>query len=155
MNALSKSLTALAELEEVRRRARDARLPYAGEVSPDLAWALVQAGEAQLIDVRSREEFKFVGHVPGSSNVAWATGTTLTRNPRFLREFEATAARDAVVLLICRSGKRSADAAAVASRAGFGNVFNVTEGFEGDLDVDGHRGALNGWRQRGLPWLQD
>jgi hypothetical protein len=34
------------------------------------------------------------------------------------------------------------------------NCINVTEGFEGDLDAEGHRGNLNGWRARGLAWRQ-
>ncbi|MEM7686023.1 MAG: rhodanese-like domain-containing protein, partial [Pseudomonadota bacterium] len=31
---------------------------------------------------------------------------------------------------------------------------NVAEGFEGDLDADGHRGTINGWKAHGLPWRQ-
>jgi hypothetical protein len=34
-------------------------------------------------------------------------------------------------------------------------VFNVLEGFEGDLDDNYQRGRLNGWRTHGLPWVQD
>ena len=32
---------------------------------------------------------------------------------------------------------------------------NVAEGFEGDLDQDDHRGGVNGWKARGLPWRQN
>ncbi len=46
--------------------------------------------------------------------MAWATGTSLTRNPRFVRELEAKLGKDEVVLLLCRSGKRSALAAEAA-----------------------------------------
>ncbi len=42
-----------------------------------------------LVDVRTAEERKFVGHVPDSLHVAWATGTSLSRNPRFVRELES------------------------------------------------------------------
>ena len=41
-----------------------------------------------------------------------------------------------------------------AARAGFTRVFNVLEGFEGDLDEEGRRGNLGGWRLAGLPWAQ-
>jgi rhodanese-related sulfurtransferase len=116
---------------------------------------LVQAGAAVLIDVRTTEERKFVGHVPGSAHVAWATGTALTRNPRFVRELEAKAGKTAPVLLLCRSGKRSALAAEAAAKAGFTRVFNVSEGFEGELDEARHRGSADGWRFHGLPWEQD
>ncbi|ATE59456.1 rhodanese-like domain-containing protein [Thauera sinica] len=142
-------------LAVARRRAAEHGLPYAGGVTPQEAWALFSAHEAALVDVRSAEERKFVGHVPGSLHVAWATGTGLTRNPRFVRELEFKTGKDAVVLLLCRSGKRSALAAEAAAKAGLTNVFNVLEGFEGDLDEQQRRGTFNGWRFAGLPWAQD
>ncbi|MDA8456100.1 rhodanese-like domain-containing protein [Acidovorax sp. GBBC 3334] len=147
------------ELETAREQAQREGLAYAGGVSPPVAWRLHQGGEAVLVDVRSAEERKFVGHVPGSLHVPWATGTALTRNPRFARELEAKLAahggRHAVALLLCRSGKRSVLAAQAAAQAGFGTVFNVLEGFEGELDALQHRGSDDGWRFHGLPWVQD
>ncbi len=145
----------LEPLEAARAAAQSAGLPYAGGVSPALAWALCARGEALLVDVRSAEERKFVGHVPGSLHVPWASGTSLTRNPRFTRELEAKTGRDAVVLLESRSGKRSVLAAEAATKAGLTNVFNVLEGFEGEINTDSHRGTGDGWRFHGLPWVQD
>lgn len=142
-------------LETVRRSAAAAGLAHAGSVAPRDAWALFSKGDAVLVDVRTAEERKFVGYVPGSVHVPWATGTSLTRNPRFVRELEAKTGKDAVVLLLCRSGNRSAQAAEAAAIAGFTQVFNVQEGFEGDLDEAQHRGGRNGWRFHGLPWEQD
>ena len=142
-------------LERAIREARENHLPFAGSVPPIEAWALVESGRAVLVDVRSNEERKFVGYVPESVHVPWATGTSLTRNPRFTRELEAKVAKDAIVLLLCRSGKRSALAAEAATRIGYGSVFNVTEGFEGDLDDQHRRGTVGGWRVRGLKWVQD
>ena len=148
-------LLAFEALDRIRRAARAARQPFAGSVPPHEAWALVQAGEAMLVDVRSTEERKFVGHVPGSLHVPWATGTSLTRNPRFVRDLEAKVGRHLVLLLLCRSGRRSALAAEAATQGGFTSAFNVLEGFEGDIDVALHRGTSNGWRFWGLPWVQD
>lgn len=145
----------LEVLDTVRKSAVASGQPFAGSVPPGAAWELVQAGAAVLVDVRTAEERKFVGHVPGSLHVPWATGTGLTRNPRFARELEAKARKDQVVLLLCRSGKRSALAAEVAAKAGFASVFNVLEGFEGEIDDAQHRGTADGWRFRGLPWVQD
>lgn len=146
----------LAEaLNTVRAVALATGLPYAGGVPPKLAWALVEAGQAVLVDVRTTEERKFVGHVPGSLHVAWASGTAMTRNPRFVRELEAKTPKDATVLLLCRSGKRSDLAAEAAAKAGFTRVFNVLEGFEGEIDGQRHRGSLGGWRSHDLPWVQD
>jgi rhodanese-related sulfurtransferase len=142
-------------LEAAREAGAAVQLPYAGSVPPKDAWALVQAGDAVLVDVRTAEERKFVGYVPESLHVAWATGTSLSRNPRFVRELEAKTGKDAVVLLLCRSGKRSAAAAEAATKAGFTHAFNVSEGFEGELDDQQRRGTLNGWRYLGLPWIQD
>jgi len=142
-------------LVRARQEAQAAGLPYAGSVAPLDAWALVQSGAATLVDVRSGEERKFVGHVPDSLHVAWATGTSLTRNPRFVRELEAKAGKGDVVLLLCRSGKRSALAAEAVAKAGFAHVFNVLEGFEGELNELQRRGTADGWRFRGLPWVQD
>jgi len=142
-------------LQKARQRAAEEGLPYAGSVTPQDAWALFTSGEAILVDVRTAEERKFVGHVPETRHVAWMTGLSLSRNPRFAKELEAKAAKDDVVLLLCRSGKRSAAAAEAAHKAGFKNVFNILEGFEGDLDEQQRRGAFNGWRNAGLPWIQD
>ncbi|WP_322044782.1 rhodanese-like domain-containing protein [Paraburkholderia sp. J67] len=144
-----------ADLAVAHEAAQAAGLSYAGSVTPRQAWSLHQAGEAVLVDVRTAEEYRFVGHVPDTLHVAWATGTSLTRNPRFVRELEAKAGKHAMVLLLCRSGNRSAQAAEAAAKAGFTHVFNVSEGFEGDLDATGQRGQQNGWRFHGLPWVQD
>lgn len=145
-----------AALTAARAAASEAGLPYAGGVAPAIAWELVQTGVAQLIDVRTQEERVFVGQVPGSVHVAWASGTTLTRNPRFVRELEAKlGSKDSIAVLLCRSGKRSALAAEAAAKAGFSHVFNIQEGFEGDLDEHNQRGHLNGWRTHKLPWTQE
>jgi rhodanese-related sulfurtransferase len=144
-----------ADLETSRHAAQAAGLPYAGAITPRQAWALHQSGAIVLVDVRTAEERRFVGRVPDTLHVAWATGTSFTRNPRFVRELEAKTGKDAVVVLLCRSGNRSAQAAEAATRAGFAHVFNVSEGFEGELNASGQRGAQNGWRFDGLPWIQD
>ena len=130
-------------------------LKYAGLVAADDAWKLFVNGQAHIVDVRAIEERKFVGHVPNTLHVAWQTGPALIKNPRFLRELESKLSKDSVILLLCRSGKRSAAAAEAATAAGFKNVFNVREGFEGDLNENQQRGSSGGWRQRGLPWVQD
>jgi rhodanese-related sulfurtransferase len=144
-----------ASLQLARARAQDEGLPYAGVVDPATAHELFRSDGAVLVDVRTAEERKFVGHVPGSIHVAWQTGAAMIKNPRFLKELSAKVPADAAVLFICRSGKRSSDAAAAATKAGYSHAFNVSEGFEGDLDANAQRGSLSGWRHRGLPWVQD
>ena len=159
MSAILDTTPELEALAQARQAAADSGLTHAGGVSPQLAWRLFDSGQAVLVDVRSAEERKFVGHVPGSVHVPWATGTALTRNPRFVRELEAKLApqggKEAVALLLCRSGKRSVLAAEAAAAAGFRHVFNVLEGFEGEIDAQQHRGGGDGWRFHNLPWVQD
>lgn len=131
-------------------------VPTPGDtVSPSQAWELVSAGEATLLDVRTVEERTYVGRVPGSLHVAWATGTAMTRNPHFVRQVGTLIGKDQPLVLLCRSGKRSALAAEALRKAGYSRVLNVDEGFEGNLGADGHRGTADGWRFHGLPWEQD
>ncbi|MGA8054840.1 MAG: rhodanese-like domain-containing protein [Burkholderiales bacterium] len=155
MSAVLDPLPFSSTLDAAQEAARAAGTPYAGSIRPQDAWSLFTSGDAVLVDVRSAEECKFVGHVPGSLHVAWASGTSLTRNPRFVRELEAKVKKTDTVLLLCRSGKRSALAAEAATKAGFARVFNVLEGFEGELNDQSRRGSFDGWRFRGLPWVQD
>lgn len=136
----------------VRRAQLD--LQYAGAVTPPEAWQLVQQGAAQLVDVRTAPEFKFVGHAPGSTNVEWH-GRDDAPRAAFLRSLNAAARFEAAVVLICRSGVRSHAAANAAFDAGYARVYNVLEGFEGQINHERQRGRINGWRFHGLPWEQD
>ena len=142
-------------LEQARANATAENLAYAGSVTPSDAWKLFSEGAVALVDVRTAEERKFVGHVPNTLHVPWATGTAMTRNPRFTRELEAKVKKDQAILFLCRSGKRSAEAAIAATKAGFTQAFNVLEGFEGEIDAQQQRGLSDGWRFHKLPWIQD
>ena len=61
---------------------------------------------------------------------------------------------DTTVLMLCRSGARSMNAAIELKKNGFSNVINIAEGFEGALDKNQHRGNIGGWRFHNLPWEQ-
>jgi rhodanese-related sulfurtransferase len=136
-------------------------MTYAGDLSPTEAWALLERDpEAVLVDVRSEAEWIFVG-VPDVTDlgkklvmVSWNHWPGGARNPQFLEELAAAGvAGEGPTLFICRSGARSQAAALAATQAGVAPSYNVSEGFEGDLDGSGHRGST-GWRARGLPWRQ-
>lgn len=144
----------------------DADLPVE-EVGPLDAWTILSDDTASvLVDVRSAAEWGFVGGPDLSGlgrdavRIEWQTWPGMSPNPAF-----AGALMDAVgddpptLLFLCRSGVRSKSAAravtgAFGSRGVAVRCLNVAEGFEGDLDADGHRGAVNGWKVRGLPWRQ-
>lgn len=142
----------LFDVAAVRRIEFD--LEYAGAVTPPEAWQLVESGAARMIDVRTAPEFKFVGRVPGAINIEWH-GFDPQPRAAFLRALAQTAERGEPLLFICRSAVRSDSAAVAAAEAGFTRVYNVLEGFEGQLDARQQRGHLNGWRRAGLPWIQD
>ena len=138
-------------LEAARLSARVAGLGYAGNIAPQQAYELHASGEALLLDVRTEEELRVVGRVAGALHLPWLIGDRMERNPHFLENFAKLVSRDEPVLLLCRSGKRSVAAARAATEAGFSNVFNVLEGFEGDPALR----RPTGWLQHGLPWLRD
>jgi rhodanese-related sulfurtransferase len=131
---------------------------------PAQAWKLLEESpRAVLIDVRSSMEYLFVGHPRGSVHVAWIDEPDWVVNPHFLTEVRKVMLggigveehrSDAPVLLICRSGKRSLEAGKLLIDNGFNEVYNVAEGFEGELDELHHRSTTGGWRFHGLPWEQ-
>lgn len=141
--------------ENARILASDHAFEFAGTVIPHDAWRLFRAKHAQIVDIRTAEERKFVGFIPGTLHIAWATGMSFQRNPNFIQELTAQLSKDTPILLLCRSGKRSAAAASVAYNAGFHSVYNIHKGFEGDLDQYEQRGSFNGWRYHQLPWKQE
>lgn len=125
-------------------------------LDPRQAWALLQANSAAvLIDVRTAIEHSFVGHPPGAIHVAWKEFPGMKLNEAFVEQVAQHATdKTAPVLLLCRSGVRSVDAAKALEAAGYQHLVNILEGFEGKLDDDKHRGNISGWRFCGLPWQQ-
>ena len=109
-----------------------------------------------FVDVRMEIESLYVGRPPGVVNIPWYEYPDLSPDPaRFVRLVEEEAGDKArTVLLICRSGKRTIEAARALEAAGFSDVVNVLHGFEGELDEHFQRSTLNGWRFDGLPWEQ-
>ncbi|MFO1089971.1 MAG: rhodanese-like domain-containing protein [Hyphomicrobiales bacterium] len=132
---------------------------YRGNLTPPEAYErLAQNPDAVLIDVRTAPEWAFVG-VPAVERllrISWQEYPQMQVNSAFVETVEkAGVPKDAEILLICRSGARSASAAHALTEAGFTNAWNVAEGFEGDRNQDGHRGTVGGWKAHGLPWVQN
>jgi rhodanese-related sulfurtransferase len=144
-------------LATARQRAKSGQHPYAGAVTPQEAYACLQADpKAKLVDVRTNAERDWVGRVavPETRHVAvqWNLYPGGQPNPDFLPQLEQVSNRDDVLLFLCRSGVRSRHAAALATEAGFTQCFDILEGFEGDKDAEGHRKTVAGWCKAGLPW---
>ena len=142
-------------LKRARERARQLGLPYSGAVTPAEAHELWRnAPGAKLVDVRTRAEWDYVGRIPGAVEIEILTYPGNRPNPAFISELESKVGKSGPVLFICRSGGRSHNAALLATQAGYGDAYNVLEGFEGDRDSQGHRNTVGGWRKAGLPWTQ-
>ncbi len=135
------------------------------EIDPRTAYQLLEdEPKAILVDVRSHMEFLFIGHPVGAINIPWIDEPDWTINPNFVRELrqlvlgglshDDSGNHDIPVVLICRSGKRSREAGELLLQYGFHRVYNIKDGFEGELDEHHHRSTIGGWRFFGLPWEQ-
>lgn len=133
-------------------------------LTPKGAYQMMQDNpRAVLIDVRSSMEHLFVGHPKGAIHIPWMDEPDWVVNPHFVPHVRQLMLggvhRDddgsyAPIILICRSGRRSLDAGVALVEAGFMEVYNISEGFEGELDGDHHRSMVGGWRFHQLPWEQ-
>lgn len=142
-------------LRHAGERGGDMGLPYAGALTPDEAYELLQGiPQAVLVDVRSQAEWQFVGVVPEALRIELRSFPGMVPNPNFANQLQQQVDKEKLVLFMCRSGARSDEAARLATAVGYATVYNVLEGFEGDKDAEQHRGRLNGWKGRGLPWVQ-
>jgi rhodanese-related sulfurtransferase len=132
--------------------------PYAGAVTPQEAFALLQLDAGvKLVDVRTNAERDWIGRpaIPESQHgaVQWSLYPGGAPNPDFATQLQQAADKEDVVLFLCRSGVRSRHAARVATELGYANAFDILEGFEGDRDGEGHRKTVGGWCKAGLPWV--
>ena len=142
-------------LEKARQRGKQMGLSYEGALTPGEAYEVAtQMPGAKLVDVRTRAELDWVGRIPGAVEIELLTYPGSRPNPEFLKQLESSVEKSAPVMFICRSGARSHNAATLAMQAGYGDAYNVLEGFEGDKDAAGHRNTKGGWRASGLPWTQ-
>jgi len=138
-------------------------MSYAGDLKPTEAWKLLTDNRnAQLVDVRTRPEWMFVG-LPDLTSLgrrpvlqSWQVFPGMEIDANFTAELtDQLADKEAPLLFICRSGGRSRAAAQAMTAAGYRRCYNVAEGFEGNPDTERHRGKTGGWKAAGLPWVQD
>jgi rhodanese-related sulfurtransferase len=133
------------------------------------AYEIWQADKSKIkiLDVRTPEEYIFVGHAPMAYNIPIQIfnykmavrnkGPLMKANPNFITEVGQKFKPSDTILVICRSGNRSAAAVNAMASAGFKIAYSVTDGFEGDRVKDpssssyGKR-SKNGWRNSGAPW---
>lgn len=155
------------------------KVPKAKQTSLGLYLTATQAYEkwkvdpkgVQILDVRTPEEYIFVGHAEMAMNIPLAFQTygwdaekkhfSLKPNPDFVAQVKNWANPiDTILLVMCRSGGRSAAGVNLLAEAGFKNVYNIIDGVEGDMvdDPDSNfhgKRMKNGWKNSGLPWTYD
>ncbi|HEY9057768.1 MAG TPA: rhodanese-like domain-containing protein [Aurantimonas sp.] len=159
----------IASSVDARALPKDKTTPLGLYVTPEEAHeALTKEPGIVFIDVRDPFEINFVGNAEGTdANVPLMIATlrfdpkrggyAMAPNPDFITGVDAVMARegrdkDDPVFVMCRSGGRSAAAAAALAKAGYSNVWSIVEGFEGDSDKATGKRDVNGWRNAGLPW---
>ena len=119
--------------------------------------------KVKVLDVRTPEEFMFVGHpematcIPlGYQSYRWDEQKgyfDLDVNPHFVAMVRERFDPDETLMLMCRSGGRSAMAVNILVQAGYTDAWNIIDGMEGDMD-DGKR-TKNGWKNANLPWTYE
>jgi rhodanese-related sulfurtransferase len=135
------------------------------------AYAKWQAAPEQvkILDVRTPEECLFVGHptmawkIPVAVQVyEWdAEKKQFPMKPLmdFVARVQTIAKPEDTLMVMCRSGGRSAIAVNFLAKAGFKNVFNIIDGMEGDANGDSESVAQaqplkDGWKNSGCPWTK-
>ncbi len=126
--------------------------------------------EVKILDVRTPEEYIFVGHPEMARNIPllfikyeWDTEKdqpVVAPNPDFAPAVMKAFDPDDTLLVMCRSGGRSALAVNGLAKAGFTRAYNVIDGFEGDkVDDPGSayhgKRMKNGWKNSGSPWTYE
>jgi rhodanese-related sulfurtransferase len=157
-NIMKNTMTAEQIIDLANQRGQDQALPYAGAVTPEEAYALLQQdAQVVLVDVRTNAERDWVGRVnlPESQHhaVQWSVYPGGTPNPDFLAQLQHVVSdTTTVILFLCRSGVRSRHGARLASENGYVHCYDILQGFEGDKDAHGHRKTVGGWCSADLPW---
>jgi len=124
-------------------------------------------GNVMILDVRTPEEFIFIGHPAMAWKIPVAEQTyewdaakkefPMKLLPDFVARVSKVAKPGDTIMAMCRSGGRSAIAVNLLAQAGFKNVYNIVDGMEGDTVDDaqsvfaGQR-LKNGWKNSGCPW---
>ena len=132
-------------------RAAAKSLPYAGELTPQEAFEVLQQHKYVLVDVRSKAELDLVGRISNAIHIEWAFYPGMVANTEFAKQLQTQVDQATPIVFMCRTGGRSHNAAIVANGLGY-KAYNMLEGFEGDANAEKQRTLINGWKHAGLPW---
>ncbi len=164
--SLSSSVAFAFDADKVPEKKRTTLGLYLGVKE---AYDMTQKEKVLFVDVRTREEVNFLGmpttadaNIPYMEIDPMYTWNDKSQSFKLLpnSEFETLVAsrieakglnKNSPIILMCRSGDRSALAANLLAKAGYTKVYSVVDGFEGDMSKEGLRN-VNGWKNSGLPW---
>ncbi|MBI2877737.1 MAG: rhodanese-like domain-containing protein [Candidatus Tectomicrobia bacterium] len=138
--------------------------PSTAATCPDIGEAEAQemARKEQgviFLDVRTPQEYAYVGHIPGATNLPWALWNPATYqhdrpNPAFEKEALSRLDKGRKYIVYCRSGGRSRAACNRMATLGY-TVFNLKDGFEGQTDKKTGLPTINGWKIKGYPYTYE
>jgi rhodanese-related sulfurtransferase len=136
-----------------------------------------EAAQTLLVDIRTPSELQFVGYtqlIDGNvPYISYDYSEWDAKIKEYKRDFNSgfvgqvetlmakaglAGKKDTRIILMCRSGDRSARAADLMAKSGYTNVWSAIEGFEGDKAKDGPtkgKRTVNGWKNANLPWTYD
>jgi len=119
-------------------------------ITPEEARDLMDKDGYVYLDVRSAPEFA-AGHPTGAYNVPLLNMGPggMVDNAEFVAVVEKNFPRDARLVVGCKAGGRSARAVALLERAGYTNLVDQKNGYDGTPLPTG--GVEPGWRPKGLP----
>jgi rhodanese-related sulfurtransferase len=150
-------------------------------VSPEEAYEMWKDNpdKVTILDVRTPEEYVIVGHPLMARNIPFVfpkfkrpadsaaqaarkpgappVGFTMQPNPNFIAEVKKVLSPTDTILVLCGSGGRAAMAVNALAKAGFTKVYNIVNGFLGEMVNDREspnfsQNLDNGWDDLGLPW---
>jgi rhodanese-related sulfurtransferase len=120
-------------------------------VTPEEAAKLIEQGYV-YIDVRSIPEYE-QGHPAGARNVPFMNyeGGRMVLNAEFMQVMEKLFPKDSKLVLGCKSGGRSLQAATLLERIGYKNLVDMRGGFDGEMNPHTGQMGVPGWSRVGLP----
>lgn len=110
-------------------------------MSAPQAFEALRQGRIRVVDIRTPQEWRQTGVVPGAGRVDFYQGPDV-----LVKSVLAMVGgdRNAPIALVCRTGNRTAQAQKILQAQGFTQVYSITEGMTGS-------GAGPGWLRRQLP----
>ena len=169
------ALLSFMVMQLVNAQESDSGLPKSKQTTLGLYVTSIEAYEmwkanparVKILDVRTLDEYIYIGHAAMAWNVVAFFQTSdwdaekhhfsMKPNPDFMNQINKVFKPEDIILVTCRSGSRSALATNQMAAAGFQKVYNITDGFEGDMMHDEgsvyyEKRMVNGWKNSGTPW---